>query len=87
MDDVVALMLLVLERALHPDPKEDAYQRYYIAAGVEVEHKALASAFAEAMYRNSKIDSPRPKQVAFEDAGHMARYVIAVDCWVLVRLR
>lgn len=66
-------MILVFNKALKQEFESSPYKQYYVAAGVPLSWRYLASIFAKALHRDGKISSSEPKQVfTAEDAGFLA---------------
>jgi nucleoside-diphosphate-sugar epimerase len=76
VDDVVQLLFLIFEKALNTSDTykpEEAYNNFYLGVDERHEGRTLATAFAEFVSATGKLGSVKTKQVAFEDAGTVAR--------------
>ena len=76
VDDVVELMMLVFQKALEKwssyEP-DDVYSHYYLCVDERHSTKALATAFADLLYRTGKMTAPDVRSVPYEKAGIVAR--------------
>ncbi|KAK4691689.1 hypothetical protein P7C71_g5361, partial [Lecanoromycetidae sp. Uapishka_2] len=79
VDDVVALMMLVLKKAVEVWDEympEDVFKNFYVAVEEEpYKAKPVAEAYADLLWRRGNIAKAVVRSVKFEEAGKVAGYI------------
>ena len=78
IDDLVGLYKLVFDHALSASGRklpESPYSTYFMPTSGELAYKAIADAYAKALYAKGVVSNPEAVGVSLDQAGPMAMYV------------
>ena len=74
---MASLYVAVFDRAMTGvDADKSPYECYYMGSTETIVWKKVATLAGEKLYKEGRLPSPTPKSVKFEEADHLAVYVL-----------